>query len=123
MGRFMEIARSLPPVKTEIQTIRLDQEAHRGAKMRRDATDEAACAKSAVSPAKAAPVFGEEFHPASSTVLRVLVEAGRPVLHSQIVKTLMQRGHGKERAKEGIAHCQGKGWIIHNLVTGYILTK
>ena len=60
---------------------------------------------------------------ASADVLGILAGAGQPVLHSQIVKKMAGRGHGKEAAREAIAACQGRGWIWHNLVSGYVLTE
>ena len=59
----------------------------------------------------------------ATDVQDVIIKAGRPVLYSQIVKEMVGRGFGKQAAKEGISHCQGQGWIYHNLVTGYELAK
>ena len=61
------------------------------------------------------------FHPALAAVLAVLVEAAAPVPHNQIVKALVKGGQEKKAAKEAIAACQKRGWIEHNLLTGYIL--
>ena len=61
------------------------------------------------------------FHPALADVLAVLVEAAAPVPHNRIVKALVKGGQEKKSAKEAIAACQKRGWIEHNLLTGYIL--
>ena len=64
---------------------------------------------------------GSVSDPVVSAVLKVLVQAERPVLHSQIVKALAAQGYSKRAAYVAIAWCQGQGWIAHNLVTGYEL--
>ena len=77
------------------------------------------------SPTADKPALGRrqaEYSPAASAVIGILVETGQPVLHSQIVKALVGRGQSKKWAREGIDFCQARGWIEHNLVTGYKLS-
>ena len=64
----------------------------------------------------------KDWNQAASDVLDVIVKAGRPILHSQMVKQLARRGQSKEAAKTAIASCQQRGWTAHNLVDGYILS-
>lgn len=61
--------------------------------------------------------------PVTCAVLNVLVQAGRPVPHPQIVKVLATQGHSKAAAYAAIASCQGQGWIEHNLVSGFVRSE
>lgn len=57
----------------------------------------------------------------AADVLDVLVKAGAPLLHTALVRGLAGRGYGKAAAYQAIAGCQRRGWIWHNLTTGYEL--
>ena len=67
----------------------------------------------------AAPV--EWNHPAAD-VLDILARAGVPLLHTALANALMGRGYSKAEARMAISDCQGRGWIEHDLVSGYILS-
>ena len=56
-------------------------------------------------------------------VLDLLVKAGMPMSHTVLVQALAGRGYDKATACKGIAACQRHGWIEHNLVSGYILSR
>lgn len=61
------------------------------------------------------------FDPAASAVMRLLAASPVPLPHPAIVKALSAGGMTKEAAKQGIGLCQSRGWIEHNLTTGYVL--
>ena len=54
-------------------------------------------------------------------MLDIIVKAGQPILHSEIVKQLAERGYDKKVAYKAISYCQQYKWIEHNLTTGYEL--
>ncbi len=62
-----------------------------------------------------------EWDQAAADVLDILARADGPMPHPGIVKALAGRGHEKAAAQAAIAGCQGRGWIWHNLTTGYEL--
>lgn len=63
-----------------------------------------------------------DWNQAASDVLDIIVKAGQPVTHSQFIKQLCRsHGYSKETAKAAIVFCQSKGWMEHNLTTGYVL--
>lgn len=61
------------------------------------------------------------FDALASAVLGIIVQAGQPVKHLDIVKALMGQGYDKTSARQAIARCQKWRWIEHDLETGYIL--
>ena len=58
----------------------------------------------------------------AADVLDILVKAGAPMLHTALVAALAAGGHGKAAVRKAIADAQGRGWIEHNLTTGYVLS-
>ena len=59
--------------------------------------------------------------PAAAAVLLLLSASVLPLPHPQIVRLLSGQGFGKDAAKAAIGRCQVRGWIEHNLTTGYVL--
>ena len=68
-----------------------------------------------------APLALTAFDPAASAVLGILVQAGQPAPHPAIVVAMAMKGYDKTAARKAIASCQAKGWIEHNLISGYVL--
>ena len=64
---------------------------------------------------------GEDFGQSATDVLAVLVKANAPLPHTALLAALAGRGHGNAAAYKAIADVQGRGWIEHNLITGYII--
>ncbi len=109
MGRLLEIARTLPVLAPAPRALRTACEIS---------------VKSELSPPPAyqkATLALTAFDPAASAVLGILVHAGQPVPHPAIVAAMAMKGYDKAAAQKAIASCQTKGWIEHNLTTGYIL--
>ena len=59
---------------------------------------------------------------AAADVLNILVSAGKPLPLSALVQQMTERGHPKKKARAEVLSCQWRGWIEHNLVSGYILS-
>lgn len=85
----------------------------------------------AKSPTKASPITADEggtepveplWNQSAADVLDIVALAGHPLLHPQIVKAMAGRSCSKMEAYASIAFCQGRGWIEHNLFTGYVLS-
>ena len=122
MGRLLEIARTLPVL------VPPPRQAKAACKIK-----EVVCEKSVKSelspggetrlepevkiPVQSAPAF----HPAASAVLGLIACADLPLPHPQIVRDMAGQGYSKDAAKQSIAYCQKRGWIEHNLTTGYVL--
>ena len=62
-------------------------------------------------------------NPAVHAVLKLLALSPAPIPHPSILKALMEDGASKEAAKAAIGFCQARGWIEHNLTTGYVLCE
>ena len=149
MGRLLDIARDLAPVETQPaeQKVRQDQPSV-GPAFRKDAGQRERQSKAEtvnvryelnelneLSPAaqgyQSAPrnqLAGcnppaAEWNQSASDVLDVLVKAGAPQFHTAIIGKMAERGYSKASAYQAIAHCQGRGWIWHNLVSGYELAE
>ena len=123
MGRLLDIARTLPnvapPPQTRAsegveQTTRIDQVADPTTGTRKPLPS-AGSAQSAIRQTI-------EYNPTAADVLDVLVRADAPLQHTAILKRLGARGHSKKAGSQAIKLCQRRGWIEHNLVSGYILT-
>lgn len=109
MGRLLEIARTLPVLTPPPGMPRTTCEIS---------------VKSELSSPQAyqkAPLALTAFDPAASAVLGILVQAGQPVPHPAIVVAMAMKGYDKTAARKAIASCQAKGWIEHNLISGYVL--
>ena len=65
--------------------------------------------------------WSKDYSQPAADVLAVLLNADTPLLHTALVAALADLGHGKAAACKAIADVQGKGWIEHNLVSGYVL--
>ena len=63
-----------------------------------------------------------EWDQGAADVLDLLARADAPLSHTAIVRGLAGRGYGKAAAYKAIAGCQGRGWIEHDLTTGYVLS-
>jgi len=123
MGRLLDIARTLPnvapPPRTRAsegveQTTRIDQIA--------DPTTGAPKPLPSARSAQSAIRQTIEYNPTAADVLDVLARADAPLLHTAILKRLGERGHSKKEGSQAIKFCQRRGWIEHNLVSGYVLT-
>jgi len=111
MGRLLEIAQTVPVtnlVEKSAPRVRLARPAADHTK------NKIVCEKSEIGPPAT-------YSQPSADVLNILVTAGEPVLHSQLVKALMERGRTKRAAYAAIADCQSHRWIEHDLVKGYVL--
>ena len=117
MGRLLEIARAVPVVKIA---------GHEAATKQKRELDQTEYRTTRVSPKPLANELNEfgpppKYSQPAADVLDIIVKTGVPVLHSQIVRDMAGRGHGKEAAREAIELCQLRRWIEHDLVDGYEL--
>ena len=125
MGRLLDIARNVGwvGISHSPQLVRQIEKMDHVA-FRTESKAVASCAKSELSAVSGAAVIpAAEWSQPVADVLNVIVRAGQPVLHSQIVIALKERGYNKSAAYAGIGAAQGRGWIEHNLVSGYVLAE
>ena len=120
MGRLLDIARAVAVVDTgpeERARTRIEQSDHTAYRT----AGGLGCEVSERSAVSRSVGQGGDFIQPAADVLAVLIKADTPLLHTAIVAALADRGHGKAAAYKAIADVQGRGWIEHNLITGYII--
>ena len=109
MGRLLDIART---TKGTIQPSATTADAFRG-----DSPP------SRLPPLRPASVPAEPLYDITAAeVINLIAQACRPVSHSTILKTLAEAGQDKVSVRQAIARCQKRGWIEHDLVTGFVLS-
>ena len=121
MGKLLDIARAVAVVDTgpqERARTRIDRSDHTACRTEGGL----GCEVSERSAVRRSVGQGGAFSQPAADVLAVLLNADTPLLHTALVAALADLGHGKAAACKAIADVQGKGWIEHNLVSGYVLS-